>query len=575
MNAIRFFLGPRGLSAAPVVLAIAAAASSEAQLCAQTMTLLRDLRSGPTGSFPADLFAYQQHLYFVANNGSSGYEVWRSDGSSAGTTLVYDANSGSLHGNPWGFASSAAVLWYQSFVASNTTGLILMDKSGRSVLRPANVLFERRSPAAALPDGRYVFRSVVAPSRSAFVTDGTTFTSLGTAHPQEICAAGNYAYMLIQESSGCCSNVLARSDGSRVEVVARTGNGIDNTFANLVPFGTRIACIERFKSTEGFDVHNLIVQGVPVAQLCSATKADPSLPRAEFGSLTVVGSTIYARVIERSGSRLVAWTPRGFVAFPQVDVGIIAPIGDTKLLFRATDARGAELWVTDGTLAGTTFVADIQSGPSSSLPRNYSTQAAISSRYAIFQADDGVHGNEPWISDGTASGTRMIKDLEPGAAGSSLASNVVFAGGQAFAAFSTTATGPELYAIDFGASSEYIPGGCGRATDPILSASDPALGTTLRFGGQNAPSGIGVLVLGAPVVPGREYLPHCWLVVDPTRPLVTFGVGVLGGSFGLDLAVPNDPSLSGVHLAAQGVFLDATAPEAFRWSNGVSLRLGR
>ena len=40
-------------------------------------------------------------------------------------------------------------------------------------------------------------------------------------------------------------------------------------------------------------------------------------------------------------------------------------------------------------------------------------------RRLFFAADDGVRGRELWVSDGTASGTRLFKDLEPGAAGSS------------------------------------------------------------------------------------------------------------------------------------------------------------
>ena len=40
--------------------------------------------------------------------------------------------------------------------------------------------------------------------------------------------------------------------------------------------------------------------------------------------------------------------------------------------------------------------------------------------YALFfTADDGTNGRELWISDGTTAGTVMLKDINPGAAGSS------------------------------------------------------------------------------------------------------------------------------------------------------------
>src|SRR4051812_2567059 len=38
---------------------------------------------------------------------------------------------------------------------------------------------------------------------------------------------------------------------------------------------------------------------------------------------------------------------------------------------------------------------------------------------ALFFANDGVHGSEPWRSDGTPAGTQMIADIDPGRDGSS------------------------------------------------------------------------------------------------------------------------------------------------------------
>src|SRR5437868_12319592 len=60
------------------------------------------------------------------------------------------------------------------------------------------------------------------------------------------------------------------------------------------------------------------------------------------------------------------------------------------------------------------MVADINPGAPSS---NASQLVAIGST-TYFTASDGVHGQELWKSDGTAAGTMLVKDINPGSAGS-------------------------------------------------------------------------------------------------------------------------------------------------------------
>lgn len=77
--------------------------------------------------------------------------------------------------------------------------------------------------------------------------------------------------------------------------------------------------------------------------------------------------------------------------------------------FTATDARnGRELWKTDG--AHTELVKDIRPGPTDSL----FGAAANCAGTLVFAVDDGVHGMEPWRSDGTPQGTYLLKDLSAG-----------------------------------------------------------------------------------------------------------------------------------------------------------------
>jgi ELWxxDGT repeat protein len=42
--------------------------------------------------------AFEGMLYFRANDGSSGIELWKSDGTADGTVLVFDLNAGAAQG---------------------------------------------------------------------------------------------------------------------------------------------------------------------------------------------------------------------------------------------------------------------------------------------------------------------------------------------------------------------------------------------------------------------------------------------------------------------------------------------
>ena len=96
----------------------------------------------------------------------------------------------------------------------------------------------------------------------------------------------------------------------------------------------------------------------------------------------------------------------------------LTPVGD-RLYFAASDGlHGWEPWTTDGTQLGTRLVLDINKGIDPSVDSPPSGPWAAFGDMLLFPADDGRRGMELWTSDGTLAGTSIVADLVPGAQGS-------------------------------------------------------------------------------------------------------------------------------------------------------------
>lgn len=117
-----------------------------------------------------------------------------------------------------------------------------------------------------------------------------------------------------------------------------------------------------------------------------------------------------------------------------------------KYYFSAeTSADGAELWVTDGTRAGTKMVKDIYPANFSSFPKNFEILNGV----LYFTATTALYGSELWKSDGTEAGTVLVKDLYPGNKGYTTGMVKAFQGKLYFAAADKDSNkGIELWVSD-------------------------------------------------------------------------------------------------------------------------------
>ena len=118
-------------------------------------------------------------------------------------------------------------------------------------------------------------------------------------------------------------------------------------------------------------------------------------------------------------------------------------VGSTGLLYFIgdEDQHGSELWRSDGTAAGTRMVKDIRPGIGQGV-----YELVTVGQLVVFSGHDGERGVELWSSDGSEAGTRMIQDVSPGAP-SSWAGHFTRSGDRVFFTADDGVHGQELWSI--------------------------------------------------------------------------------------------------------------------------------
>ncbi len=324
-------------------------------------TLILDIHPGLSSSTPANLTGHGRFVYFTADDGDHGSELWRTDGTAAGTTLVRDVCPGECNGTP---------------ANSPLPGVLVEAAAGDHVFFAA---YDETH-------GTELWRSDGTAGGTQMVVD--LWPGAESSWPTQLSAVGSELYFVATADEPAR---LWRTDGtpagtSRVNDVGSAQQSWGHGPTSLTPFGGRLFFVaeEPDGSAELWRTDGTASGTVRLTDACAGVCTGVS-GFAGPGPLLVWNDRLY----------FAGWRPE----------------------------TGTELWSSDGTPDGTAMVADWNPGDAGGI---VAAAPHVDSLFLV--VDDGIHGPELWVGDGTLAGCHMIHDFYPGRVGAG-GSSFVSAGG--------------------------------------------------------------------------------------------------------------------------------------------------
>jgi ELWxxDGT repeat protein len=309
---------------------------------------------------PTNLTDVNGTLFFTADDGAHGRELWKSDGTAAGTVLVKDINPGGPGSDPASLTVVNGRLFFTAADAAGVRRLFVSDGTGPGTVavQPAGQDFGAQGVWGLTRVGRTLFFQA---RGGLWKTDGTsagtvevkTTRGASLSAPLDLTAVGNSLFLVA--SAGPGQSGLWRTDGTAA--------------------GTTL--VKSFALAGG-------------------------LPMPTVYDLTDVNGTLY--FVVNAGTRgTQLWKSDGTAAGTQMVLsgGPGGPGAYRKLanvngvLYFVAGGEDGQLWRSDGTAAGTRLVQTFHG-------EHYGDgvlSGTVANGALYLVTDDGTHGFELWKVD--------------------------------------------------------------------------------------------------------------------------------------------------------------------------------
>ncbi len=417
-------------------------------LLAADVELLKDINTHPLNleGF-APIVSMGDVVYFAANDGTHGAELWRTDGTPAGTQLIKDGNPGrggldlrsfTRVGNSIYFAathpSSGRELWTSDGTAAGTQ-LVTDLWPGQNGSFPLDMIgyanklyFTATSPQFA---GVFETNGTAAGTKpfTGVLPEGwnTTYRLAHAVYQEKLYLT------IVHAEEDVVSYAMLRTDGTPAgtEVVA---NNLRMDFERSAELNGTLYVANNIDDTSGEIWKTDGVNGFVKVTTNQTFGVVDKLISAGDRLYFVVGGQLWTSDGTDAGTQLLA------DSIPETYA--ITPVGNQLFFPRQLPDIGYELWVTDGTTGGTHLVKDIVEGPADSLS---GVRFVVDGTLRFVSIENGVY--RLWLSDGTEAGTQPLKTLALGEMGIG-GNGVVLDSGLAVIPMGVETQGMELWTSD-------------------------------------------------------------------------------------------------------------------------------